>query len=102
MILGDTEDDYGEAAEEEEEGSHACRTDWEEDEKHCKDASRSVRVLQCVTVHKCDLRDHQLEDTTALGDLEMAKTTASMYAIPSRIVAVEEKRRCREGCRKSL
>lgn len=32
----------------------------------------------------------------------MAKTTASTYAIPSRIVAVEEKRRCREGCRKSL
>lgn len=32
----------------------------------------------------------------------MANTTASTYAIPSRIVAVEEKRRCSEGCRKSL
>lgn len=60
MILGDAEHDDGEAAEEEEEGSHAGRTEWEEDEKHCTDASRSVIPLERVTVHSCNLRDHQL------------------------------------------
>lgn len=47
------------------------------------------------------LRDHQLEKM-AEGELTRARTTASTYAMTSRIVVVEEKRRCREGCRKSL
>lgn len=37
-----------------------------------------------------------------LRDLQLARKTDSTKAIPKRIEAVEEKRRCSDGCRKSL
>jgi hypothetical protein len=37
-----------------------------------------------------------------LQDVQSASRTASMYDTINRIVAVEENRRCRAGCKKSL
>lgn len=48
-----------------------------------------------------NLPDHQLEKTD-LGCRHTAKTMDSMYAIARRIVVMEEKRLCSDGCKKSL
>lgn len=61
----------------------------------------STQDLSIFAKQRPDVRDHQLEKT-ALGDLNTAKMTASMYATPRSIVVVEEKRRWSDGCRKSL
>lgn len=102
MVLGDAQDDDGEAAEENEEGSNAGGADGEQCEEYCNSQS----FPGSDTVYEgdgsiCNLLDHQLEKTD-LGDRQTEKTMDSTYAIPRRIVVVEEKRLCSDGCRKSL
>lgn len=102
MVLGDAQDDDGETAEEDEEGSDAGGADGEQ----CKEYYNSQSCPYSVANYEkyesiCDLLDHQLEKTD-LGDLQTEKTTDSMYAMARMIVVVEEKRLCSDGCRKSL
>lgn len=92
MVLRDAEDNDGDTAKEEEQGSNAGRSDGE----NRPERYRSKRPVS----HGRTLLS--VEGQGNLRDLQLANKTDSTKATANRIEAVEEKRRCSDGCKKSL